>query len=262
MSTSRWIRLNIDWAETGWITSISPLARLVFIQVLCHVKQRGINGRCKAPPTRVFARLYDLPETAVVECLQAALDDGALAIESGDWVIPTWMKYQHTVDTTGAERQARYRENHARNGVTSVSDAVTPVSNPVTCRVTETETETVTETLREGKKTKAKKEGIDYSPEFEEWWALYPTRPGGSDKGESFGRWKARLKEGVPIADLLNGLARYVRFAEAEGMIGTRYVMQAETFLSPTKRKWEQSWELPVAETQEHAKAKAALEGW
>lgn len=97
--------------------------------------------------------------------------------------------------------------------------------------------------------------------EFAAFWAQYPPRAGGNPRQTALSAWRARRAEGVPATALLDGLARYRAYLEADGKIGTQFVQQAATFLSKAKRSWEDPWSLPTSDVENDpaAAARAAI---
>jgi len=83
--------------------------------------------------------------------------------------------------------------------------------------------------------------GDPYPADFEEIWAAYPRREGGNSKRDAFKAFRARLREGVAAADLLDGVRRYAAFVRAKGIEGSSFVMQAATFLGPGER-FREAW--------------------
>lgn len=77
----------------------------------------------------------------------------------------------------------------------------------------------------------AKKPASKYTAEFEEAWALYPTRPGNS-KAAAFKAWAARLKAGATALEMINGTAKYAAYVKAE-RTETHFIKQAATFYGP-----------------------------
>lgn len=80
------------------------------------------------------------------------------------------------------------------------------------------------ETLKRGAQAR------EIDPEFEEAWALYPKREGTNSRADALKAWDARVKAGVPIADLLAGTKRYAAYCTKEKKAGTQFVMQAVRF--------------------------------
>lgn len=156
----RWIRLDISF-DDSWLYCLSAESQLAWIKLLCHVKRDGIKGSAKALGIIVAAKKWGIGEESVAKMLQAGVNDGAIVIEGGQWVIANWREYQDP-DPTAAERMKRHRESQKTTiepaTVTPVTrnkgvTPVTTVTNGVTCRATETETET--ETLTKTGKEKA-----------------------------------------------------------------------------------------------------------
>lgn len=70
-----------------------------------------------------------------------------------------------------------------------------------------------------------------YTVEFEEAWALYPSRPGAS-KAATFKAWKARLKSGATAMQMIEGAAAYAAYCKAE-RTEPQFIKQAATFFGP-----------------------------
>ena len=92
----------------------------------------------------------------------------------------------------------------------------------------------------ESKKPKPKKTRAEYTPEFEEAWDLYPTRPGDS-KREAFRAWSARIREGISPAAMIAGTEQYHRYV-AFHRTEPRYIKRAATFYGPNLH-FEEAWE-------------------
>lgn len=54
-----------------------------------------------------------------------------------------------------------------------------------------------------------------YSPEFEEAWSAYPTRPGMS-KAAAYVQWCARIKAGCSAEEMIAGTRKYAAYVKAE----------------------------------------------
>lgn len=70
-----------------------------------------------------------------------------------------------------------------------------------------------------------------YTPEFEEAWSEYPKRPGNS-KAAAFKAWKASLKRGATVEQLVEGTRAYAAYCKAK-RTEPEYVKQAATFYGP-----------------------------
>jgi hypothetical protein len=78
---------------------------------------------------------------------------------------------------------------------------------------------------------KSAKSGTKYTPEFDEAWSLYPSRPGAS-KAATFKAWAARLKAGATALEMIEGTAKYAAFCKAE-RTEVAYIKQPATFYGP-----------------------------
>lgn len=74
-----------------------------------------------------------------------------------------------------------------------------------------------------------------YPPEFEQVWKLYPRRHRANPKKPAYKAWKARLRAGHSADAIEAGVKRYAEAVEADGKVGTQYVMQAATFFGPNE---------------------------
>ena len=83
----------------------------------------------------------------------------------------------------------------------------------------------------EGAQRKAGRGRSDYTPEFEEFWLVYP-RP--VEKLGAFRVWKARLKDKVNPEDLLKAAKAYGAECKRDRK-EQRHIKHASTFLGPTR---------------------------
>ena len=114
MSTRRWVRIDVGWAETEWVDALSAEAQLAWIKLICHAKSHGVGGRVKIPSLKVIAKRWKVRVRAIEELVEAGRIDGAIYEDSGDWVLTAWNAYQP--DPTAAQRQAESRARR-RHGV-------------------------------------------------------------------------------------------------------------------------------------------------
>ena len=144
MGTRRWLRLDVGWDDSDWIIDLPPGAQLTWIKLLTYAKACGTNGRVRAMTAKAAASRWRIPQPDVDACLTAAVLDGAVVVEDGDWVLTGWIRYQAT-DPTAAERVKRYRADKSRLSPLRVNTVTHRNVTPVLSRATETETETETE---------------------------------------------------------------------------------------------------------------------
>lgn len=136
-----------------------------------------------------------------------------------------WDERQFQSDSS-TDRVKAYRERMKRGRNVSV-----------TAQDTETDTDTETDkhmSSGAGPDCDAKPVGRKskgYTPEFEQAWQQYPSRPGNS-KADAFKAWNARLKAGVTAEQMLAGVQRYAAYCTAE-RTEPRYIKQAATFFGP-----------------------------
>ena len=84
-----------------------------------------------------------------------------------------------------------------------------------------------------------------YPSDFQMVWERYPARVGNQSKRGAWRAYQKALKQ-ASAQEILDGCERYRRYCEAAGIVGTPYVMMAQTFLGPDAH-YEQEWALPEA---------------
>lgn len=96
---------------------------------------------------------------------------------------------------------------------------------------------------------------------FDDFWSAYPKRSGGNSKQAALQRFVSRVKhDGIDPDVIITSVKAYADYCDATGKTGSEYVMHAETFLSPTKRGWEQDWSIPEASGKNGQPAKTLKE--
>lgn len=128
----------------------------------------------------------------------------------------------------GSEYGAPGGEPGALGVVNTVHQGGEPGAPHITPQLTP-QPNTPSNTLSSGADSKRKKG--EYSPEFEEAWKAYPSRPGDS-KAAAFKAWNARLKAGATAEQMMTGVRSYAAHCAAEKK-EPRYVKQAATFFGP-----------------------------
>ena len=78
--------------------------------------------------------------------------------------------------------------------------------------------------------------------QFAEFKEAYPDRTGGQRWAEAEAGYAARLRQGHTHEQIMEGLARYTDYLEAEDAVGSKYVMMAKTFVS-TNRSFMETWQ-------------------
>ena len=85
---------------------------------------------------------------------------------------------------------------------------------------------------------------FEHTDDFERFKAVYPERSGSQPWRKAMDAATARLKEGHDFAAMVAGAERYHRYTDAIGDTGTKFVMQAATFLGPEKH-FTEPWDPP-----------------
>lgn len=101
--------------------------------------------------------------------------------------------------------------------------------------------------LRTSQGDQGKKREEPPEPEsFAAIWAAYPKRGGGNSRKMALRAFRARLAKGADPDAILAGVQQYAEYVRAVGDEGTKYVMQAATFLGPDEH-YAEPWSLPKA---------------
>jgi len=98
---------------------------------------------------------------------------------------------------------------------------------------------------------------MEYPEKFEILWKMYPKRVPNNPKRGAYEKYNARLKEGVLYSDLQAAVLRYYNYCRKKDKINTEFVYQMQTFLGVKVAGWEEDWEVPTVEVEEHWKDKA-----
>lgn len=155
----------------------------------------------------------------------------------GGWQVINYRKYRELrsrKQIADAMRQARHRVKEATERDRHVTNVT---SHDVTV-------EAEAEAEAEENKSKAL---LSAPPDdqFEVAWSQYPKRGGNNSRQEAARAWHARRAEGVLPETMLAGLLRYATYCDAEGWIGSRYVMQGKRFFGPS-RPFAETWDQPL----------------
>lgn len=74
---------------------------------------------------------------------------------------------------------------------------------------------------------------------FAAWWEVYPQRDGANPRAAALQRYEQALKAGATPDMLMRAIRAYAAELQRTGKLGTEYVKQAQFFLSPRERRWE-----------------------
>lgn len=90
------------------------------------------------------------------------------------------------------------------------------------------------------------KPGKREDPHFDRAWERYPKRAGGNPKNKAEECWRARLREGHGVDEMIAGVDRYHAYCKANGWIDTGYTMQAKRFFG-TEKNFLEDWKVGQA---------------
>lgn len=234
---------RLSWAARGLLVYLLGKPDDWEVSVAHLVKETEGAGRRRSGRDAVYALLRELESAGYLQRRQERTDDGGFAKVSyivsefpiagepapltaepdtgepltaePDTANPTLISIERKTST---ERNQELNKTHGPSGDGPRELELTPPSS---------------------RPAKKKRKAIDYTPEFETAWAVYPKRPNNS-KSDAFKAWQARINEGVTPDEMLEGLHRYREFVEAEE-IEPRFIKQAATFFGPG-RHWESDY--------------------
>lgn len=108
-----WFKLYVGWHESPWLQELEYPVPWLFPALLEWVRISGRNGRCKAPSVHKMAAFFGVPVQHFETLIGAAIADGCLQVEDGEWIVANWKAYQQS---DSAERMRRLRtENASKN---------------------------------------------------------------------------------------------------------------------------------------------------
>lgn len=127
-----WFKLYCGWWMSEWLVELSPEARLCWVLLIEHVKEKGTKGDAPAMSPRIAALRWLVTEQAVTELLEAAVLSRAVTVTDGRWIVNKWEDYQS--DPTAAKRKQDERDRKkAQTETTQVQKAESHgESRPVT----------------------------------------------------------------------------------------------------------------------------------
>jgi len=107
-----WFKLDCGWWLSEWIVPLSEGAQLSWTRLIEYTKEKGSRGTVKAISPLVASRIWMVSQDSAAEMISAAISEGALTVDDGDWTLVNWDQYQS--DPTAAERQAKSRANKSQ----------------------------------------------------------------------------------------------------------------------------------------------------
>lgn len=214
-------------ADADGIVDMTPQAIAAHTSIPLDIITKGLTKLEEADP---YSR------TPGEEGRRIVLIDGH---KPWGWQIVNYLKYKHLKDSAEVREQTRERVRKHREKRNAEKQDVT-LGNAEK-RHTDTDTDT--------KKNRCTPAKAGYPDGFEVFWKAYPPRTGSNPKDKAFGAYRSRLAEGHTAAEVLDGAGRYAKFCEATGKLGTEFVLQAKTFLGPSKHFME-PWATSSTATQ------------
>jgi hypothetical protein len=104
----RWLRLNMDYADSPWLDALPGDTRRIWPDLLCWAKAKGTGGVCRAPDLVVLSKRIDAPKERIASLIHAAVQDGALEVTKEQWTFTNWTKW-NPYDATATERKRKQR---------------------------------------------------------------------------------------------------------------------------------------------------------
>lgn len=204
------------------LAEVNPLGRILFAG-LWTIADR--DGRLEDRPKKIKAQVLPYDDCDCDALLQDLHKHGFILryeINGNRYVqIVKWVEHQNP--------HVKEAESTIPAPDKNSSSAVQDITNTGTSRADSLNP--ITDSLNPITSSKPAAQGDAYSDEFEEAWAIYPSRPGASKK-ESFKAWNARLKAGVDVDELIAGVKRYAAYCKAM-LTEPQYIKQPTTFFGP-----------------------------
>jgi hypothetical protein len=224
-----WVKLDDGFFRNPKVLQVGRDAKLLYLAGLCYSGSALTDGFIPGNAPKVLAADSEIgsPRKSVQELVAAGLWEDT----EGGYLIHDYLLHNSSAEHVRAKRDAA-RERMQRNR----SQDVRANDQRSSRNVREPDTETETETERVGvpptpparEKPPAR---IDYAPDFESWWQVYPS--GHGVKKAAYEHWK-RIKPDAALVqvmiDAVHGWMRSDRWKRG-------YVMDAERWLRD--RAWE-----------------------
>jgi hypothetical protein len=263
-----WLRIDDRMHRNEKVLAVSNDAKVLWIWAMDYSADYLTDGILKPHEVQYLAAQNNITDwqTVTAELLQADLFE-----RKGDkYIVHDYLDYNPTREKVLAERaesakrQAEFQakrkarrddeddiddkvrdpEGWARrlepqpNGITNtvdngVSNGLAldrPVPDPVPVPIPTPE-EKNEHVAPDGAREPDEKPKAEYSPEFEQFWAVYPRK---LEKREAFRCWLARLKGGAKPDGMIAAAKNYAIYCERHN-VEMRFVKHASTFLGPSR---------------------------
>ncbi|MGR6502839.1 hypothetical protein [Shewanella sp. Koi 1] len=237
------------WTDED-LATVSETARLVAIGLLNLADDEGYFN---ANPRLIECSLFPLtePSVSIQECLNQLCEIGYLQLNESSkgkifGVIKNFVKHQKVNRPTPSKIKELFNNCepslNTHGGITVGKER----------KGKEQGKEIIHGSSPKNGDNPSAKNKPDYSSEFEQIWQSKPEREGGNSKLEAYKAYCARIKSGVPHADLAAGVMRYRTYCDARRLIGSRMVKQLATFFGPDEH-WKETWALSDTANNDHA---------
>lgn len=229
----------------------------VWIAMLAMKDRRGevlasIPGLADAARVTIAECEAALTTFRAVDPYSRTQDNDGRRIEDidGGWLVLNHDKYRGLEDSDDRRRKAalrakRYRERKEkeRHAVTRDESSRDAESRPITQTSRQADADADADALTTT--TKDLTTSSRHAVTFADAWSCYPSRGGhGNSRVDAEKCWNARVRAGVPPAELLAGTQRYAAYCDALHKTGTEYVKLGRTFFGPGEH-WREAWTIP-----------------
>lgn len=204
----KWFRFYNEVLDDPKVQKLHPALFKHWVNLLCLASEMDDAGdlpdeeaiafRLRVRPFEARKIIAALVDAELIE----RIPDAETAQTSRRVCIHNWAGRQRASDSSSA-RVARHRAANQEN---------VTLQPPLPKRTVETDTDTERDTDTEGAKAPnvaSPKKPASYSPEFEEFWAAYPS--GHGSKKETFKRWQQLRPDAQLRAEIMAGLAAWHR---------------------------------------------------
>lgn len=240
-----WFKVYHDIVNDPVIKLLSFEDRWHFIAALAMKSNGTLDKRYPSDDirARAIAMHLGLSPPAAAEAHRRLFEVGLI---DARWNPVQWDKHQERADRTATERKQRQRERERNQAVGDVTRDARDSHG------TDREGDKDTEGESEHDRRAARAERLEVAIR-----AVYPKREGGQRWRDARMALNARIREGDSARDILAGVTRYAAYIRAKGDEGSRFVLQAATFLG-TNRQYREPWVIPPARAE--ARQTAAVE--
>lgn len=240
-----WFKWSSDSIDNAKLLLVAREDRWNFVGVCCLKAQGVLDSDAPNLEGRVAVKLRLTPAEAA-EAKRRLVEVGL--IDEG-WQPVGWDEHQPKLDNTATLRKQKQRERER-------------MSQDVTRDTRDRHGTDIEKELEGEKELELRQEdlGLLAQPEsangssvtgssqadpqgFAELQAIFPKRSGSHRWADARSAMRARLREGTPVATILDGVRRYARYVREKGIEGTSTVQQAATFVG-TNRCFLEPWEL------------------